>query len=264
MPSTTVAMSDEQRFLYDLNGYLVIEGALSKKALARMRADVEAKGPREVGNDAFTSRFGGFLEWGPDWRALIDHPRILPLLIELLGPRFRLDHAYGMAMRAGGAQGGEGLHHQGAMYDHGSVYANQGGRMHNGLVVVSFTLVDVPAGAGGFCCIPGTHKANYPLPKQWYGVYDNPHLEHVPMRAGDALIFCEGLTHGTLPWTCETHERRAVLLKYAPGYMQWARDGMALKDPAPFSERQLRILQRAGDLISRPAVMTGRPGYAGG
>jgi hypothetical protein len=26
-------------------------------------------------------------------------------------------------------------------------------------------LRDVPAGAGGFCIVPGTHKANLPLPE---------------------------------------------------------------------------------------------------
>jgi hypothetical protein len=263
MPSIPDTMTDEQRFLFDLNGYLVLEQVLPKRQVARLLADIDAHGVKDPSNDPFKSRFGGFLEWGADWRALIDHRRTLPVLRELLGERFRLDHAYGMAMRAGGERGGEGLHHHGGMFDHGSFYAHQAGRMHNGLIVIGFALTDVPPGAGGFCCIPGTHKSEYAMPPKWQGAYDNPHIRHVPMRAGDAVVFTEGLTHGTLPWTCATHERRAVLFKYAPGYMQWARDGVALKDPKAFSERQLRILDRAGGLMTRPSVVTGRPGFSG-
>lgn len=254
-------MTDEQRFLFDLKGFLVLESVLDTETLTRMRADVDERGPREVANSSFKSRFGGFLDWGPDWRALIDHPRTLPILRELLGERFRMDHAYGMAMSASGERGGEGLHHFAGMFDHGAYYATKGTQMHTGLLVVSFALYDVPPGAGGFCCIPGTHKSIHPMPQKWFGAYDNPHIVHVPMRAGDVVIFTESLTHGTLPWTCTTHERRAILLKYAPGYMQWANDPIAVKDPSKFTEQQMRILQRAGGLMNRPQVASGKPGF---
>ena len=36
--------------------------------------------------------------------------------------------------------------------------------MHNGLVVVSFQLVDCPAGAGGLAVVPGSHKGNVRMP----------------------------------------------------------------------------------------------------
>ena len=41
------------------------------------------------------------------------------------------------------------------------------------------------------------------------------------MKAGDVLIFTEALTHGTMRWTA-SHERRQILLKYCPHYMQWS------------------------------------------
>ena len=39
-------------------------------------------------------------------------------------------------------------------------------------------------------------------------------------KAGDAIIFTETLTHGTLPWTA-AHERRALLYKFSPGTLSY-------------------------------------------
>jgi hypothetical protein len=252
-------MSEEQKFLFDLNGYLVIEGLLPPPQVARMHADLDAHGIKDPDNDPFSSRFGSFLEWSDDWRGLVDHERLLPLLRGLCGEKFRLDHAYGMAMRAGGRKGVENLHHHAALFDHGCYYVTHGQRMHNGLIVVGIALVDVPPGAGGFCCIPGTHKSLFPPPEGYWSAVDNPLVRHVPMRAGDAVVFTESLTHGTQPWTCTTHERRSVLLKYAPGYYAFGQAPIKIKDPDGFTERQRRILSGAGGLMSRPQVMSGKP-----
>ncbi len=246
-------MSTEEKFLFDLRGFIVIRGVLEPSRVQRMRAEMDVKGIMNAANDPFKSRFSGFLEWGQDWAGLIDHPRILPILRSIIGEKFRLDHAYGMAMSADGQRGGEGLHHNAAMFDHGCFYTTHGARMHNGLVVVSYALCDVPAGAGGFCCVPGTHKTLYPLPPQWYGVLDNPLLEHVPMRAGDVVVFTEALSHGTMPWTCATHERRAALLKFAPAYMQWGSSPRVVGDGADLTPRQRAIASGPG-VWDRPEV----------
>ena len=58
-----------------------------------------------------------------------------------------MDHAYGMAMSTRAEAGGEGLHHEGGMFDHGCYYVTHGQRVHNGLLVVSLSLCDVPKGA---------------------------------------------------------------------------------------------------------------------
>jgi ectoine hydroxylase-related dioxygenase (phytanoyl-CoA dioxygenase family) len=235
-------MNDQQRFTFDVQGYLVIENVLSPERVQRMRNDMEEHGIRNPENDPSQSRFGGFLQWGEEWRALLDEPRVLPVLSELLGPRFRLDHAYGMAMRAGGEGGGEGLHHHAGMFEHGCYYVTHGTKMHNGLIVVSYALTDIEPGMGGFACIPGSHKALYPVPPEWYSVYDNPLVRQVPQKAGDVLIFTESLTHGTMRWQDPTRERRSVLLKYCPHYMQWSRTPVS-SDISGLTERQKLILQ---------------------
>jgi len=243
-------MNDQQRFIFDVQGYLVVENVLSPERVQRMGSDMEAHGVREPQNNPDQSRFGGFLQWGEEWRALIDEPRILPILSELLGPRFRLDHAYGMAMRACGEGGGEGLHHHAGMFEQGCYYVTHGAKMHNGLIVVSYALTDIEPGMGGFACIPGSHKALYPVPADWYSVYDNPMVRQVPQKAGDVLIFTESLTHGTMRWQDVERERRSVLLKYCPHYMQWTH--------APLSDEIIGLTERQ-KLILQPPYVWQRP-----
>jgi hypothetical protein len=248
-------LSDQDRFLFDLQGFLVLRGVLPPEQILRMQSELDNRHIAAETNDPFRSRFTGFLDWGDDWRGLIDHPRILPVLLAIIGEKFRLDHLYGMSMRADVKSSGEGLHHHAAMFDYGCFYATHGNRMHNGLVVVSYALCDVPAGAGGFCCIPGTHKSLYPVPPSWFGALDNPLVQHVPMQAGDVVIFSEALSHGTMPWTCTTHERRAVLLKYTPAYMQWSGSKKTMADLTKLSPRQQLIMAPPG-MWDRPSVMS--------
>lgn len=239
-------MTDEQRYLFDLQGFLVLPGVLKADELDTMQRQMTELGPAEPQNNPEQSRFHKFLAWGPLWRNLIDHPAILPVLFDLLGPKFRLDHAYGMAMRAGGQQGGEGLHHEAGMFQHGAYYVTHRDRMHNGLIVVSWAITDAPLGSGGFCCIPGSHKALYPTPKGWHKVEDNPYVRQIPMKAGDVVVFTEALTHGTMAWKNTQNERRAVLLKYCPGYMSWVRWVMKADEIPGLTPRQRLILESPG------------------
>lgn len=237
-------MTEEQRYLFDLQGFLVLRGVLDAAALREMHADMDAHDIKDPANNPTMSRFGQFLRWGPRWRDLIDHEAVLPVLRETLGPRFRLDHAYGMAARVGGEEGHFGLHHEAGMFHHGCYYVTHGQKMHNGLLVVSWALTDVPEGAGGFCCVPGSHKSIYPTPKTFYSAdpRENPALQHVAVQAGDVIFFTEALTHGTMRWTHEACERRAVLLKYCPHYMAWTHKPME-DDIEGLTERQRLILQ---------------------
>jgi ectoine hydroxylase-related dioxygenase (phytanoyl-CoA dioxygenase family) len=86
-------------------------------------------------------------------------------------------------------------------------------------VNVAWQLDDVPPGAGGadgsgFACVLGSHRGNYAMPRGRDTSMELPSVAHVPMRAGDVLLFC-GLAqcHGALRWQQPRH-RRAVLLNY--------------------------------------------------
>lgn len=67
-------------------------------------------------------------------------------------------------------------------------------------------------------------------------------VQQIPQKAGDVLIFTESLTHGTMPWRDKHHDRRSVLMKFCPHYMQWSKWKMPTEIEG-LTERQKLILQ---------------------
>ncbi len=90
------------------------------------------------------------------------------------------------------------------------------------MVVFQYQLHDVNPGDGGFCCIPGSHKANYRCPKSIIEFESDLDLIANPScEAGDLIIFNEATTHGTLPWKGKD-ERRSLLYRFSPKYLHFA------------------------------------------
>jgi hypothetical protein len=210
-------VNDEERYLFDLRGYLVLRGVLSAAEVDELNRLVDEQRLPAPGEDIPSQRFVGFLDWGQPFRDLLDHPRILPVLTEVIDPAVRLDHYYGIHMRSGTS--GLSLHGGGTPYDRSEYFHFRNGRMYNGLTVVSWMLTDCPEGQGGFAAVPGSHKSNYPCPKD-IKTYTSASdcVVQVPAHAGDVLIFTEALTHGTHRWTAP-HDRRSLLYKYGPGHL---------------------------------------------
>lgn len=257
-------MNEIERYLFDLNGYLVVKRLLTAEEVRGCNAVVDAQGVPELLettkylHTGFPPMDGNLdpgagpvdvyhdllLSWGDELRGLVDHPRLLPYLQALLGEDFRLDHSYGIFMRTGAGQNTpHHLHNGGTPFDPSQSYQVRDGRMFNGLVVVSIALSDARTGDGGFCVIPGSHKSNFVLPEDIAAITDaRPPVLHVPVDAGDAVLFTEAITHGAIPWAGQ-HDRRAVLLKYCPGYMQWEQQSPWADLSKPWTAQQRRILE---------------------
>jgi hypothetical protein len=192
-----MSVSELDRYLFDLNGFVVVRGVLEAEEVARLNEGLDQQGLDGL-SDAERERK---LEWLPAFGGpfldLIDHQRILPYLIEFVDERVRLDHAYAIQMVAGTP--GLGLH--GSPDDRPrncAWYSVRNGCISAGLTVVSFALTDVSASDGGFVCVAGSHKANFPCPFVDAGSdRQHPYLTHAERRAGDAVIFTEALTHGS-------------------------------------------------------------------
>lgn len=177
------------------------------------------------------------------YQALIDNPRILPYMEELLGAQFRLDHEYADVIRAGQGPIGTSLHGGGTPFDPTHYYIYENGRLRNGLSVVAYNLRDVHPGDGGFACVPGSHKGNMRFPDEWR-VLDTLHdcVRPVTGPAGTAVIFTEALVHGTLPWT-GADERRTVFYKYSPRAVSWAARYYDEADYDDLTEQQRALLE---------------------
>ena len=177
-------LTDLQRYLFDLEGYIVLEGVLSPDEVAHLNSVWDKQQLPPPGETVRSQRFGNeFLGWDGACRLLIDHDAVLPVMIELCGSTVRLDHAYGIVMAQGTS--GLGLHGGGIPFDRSQYYVTENGRMHNGLCVVSWALVDSPPGQGGFCAVPGSHKGAFPRPAEVPGHAPGPPGPPPGGRRGD-------------------------------------------------------------------------------
>lgn len=241
-------MTGEEKFQVDLEGYLVIKDVLTKDEVAEMNSFID-KGEMKDRPSL----------WGKSFKNLIDHPKILPYLIELLGPYVRLDHDYAIIMnkgeKRGGLHGGEdGGHARGNVGDHWYKYRD--GVIRNGLCVMTYNLTDAPEGVGGFSCIPASHKSNFALeiPKEVRSFERSAHyVVQPPLEAGDVLFFTEALIHGTMPWKAD-HQRRALLYKYSPGHSSWSSNYYDISKYDGLTEQQKRMLLPPS-IGRRPSVL---------
>lgn len=252
-------MNDDEKYLFDLNGYLVIKNVLTPEETKRANAIIDRHldqgriRPREqslsgdspaLEGDQGRGELSGLLNWEePDsnpFRDMLAHPKIVPYLNEMLGPGFRMDHQMFLLWMDKGAEGFRFHGSSGPGFDPNQYYIFKNGKMHNGLTVVTFQLTDVNPGDGGLSLIPGSHKSNYPCPTDMklYQKHQE-HIRQVTCKAGDVVIFSEATTHGTLPWTAN-HPRRSLLTRYTAGNMSYVKP---YDVPEWANERQRAVME---------------------
>jgi hypothetical protein len=240
-------MDDHERYLFDLQGFVALEAALGADEVAELDALFEERVRAEVPPDADTWRFEYPLDWSPAVRRLLDHPRLAPVLETILGTRYRLDHDYADLIRRGRGPIGCFLHGGGTPHTFAEFYEFRDGQPRSGLAVVAINLRDVHPGDGGFAAVPGSHKANYPLPEDWKPLEvdlarERPFVRPVTGPAGTAVIFTEALSHGTLPWT-GAGERRTLFLKFSPAALSWSAAYYDADRYPELTDRQREILE---------------------
>ena len=260
-------MNENEKYLFDLRGYIVIKDILTKLQIEDLRTRLENQRqttPKPIlGSDrtilgradASAWSAGSLIEMGGAYIELIDLPAIRPYLLALLGDHYRLDHDYikidGVMKNKtlylhGGGQGAGGAKDLVGPTDGGQCfYRYSNGKFYNGLVAVAFELDDVKAGEGGFACIPGSHKSNIGLPEAWRvakSQEDMPDIvDRVAASAGDAIIFTEACSHGTVPWMGQ-RERRTAFYKYCPHAVAWSPCYYNADNYEGLNEAQRRIL----------------------
>ncbi len=269
--ATVDAAMDEaqelRRYLYDLQGYLVVENVLSEEQVAELNAVLDGELPefpddwRERAKNAPQGlynfyRFGaaggshgthpGFLQYGKPFCDLMDHPLTMEMMRFQLGDCFRLDRIFGMRMREGMPSGrlhsDYGPSHPFTGATPGHIYPQPGHQARHGFAVAAFNLTDSGPETGGLCCIPGSHNTHIRLPQSIReGKYDD--VVCVPKApAGSVTFFTEATTHGTLAWT-GNHERRSLLYKYCASQLVWSRARVTPPEGIDLTPRQERLLE---------------------
>ena len=236
--------TDEEKFRFDLQGFIVLRGVLTRAECTLLSKLSDTAWPRQPGDGGFR-RTEAISRWGGEFLNLIDHPCVLPYLVELIGPRLRADHDYCIFMRSGAD--GQNIHGGPMRYESDHWYHYHDGVMRNGLMVATWVLNDAEPGDGGFVCIPGSHKTNFidAVPRDVLTQEYRPDYVIQPeLRAGDVLLFTEALIHGTATWR-GSQERRALLYKYSPPHSSWAKVPYNLQHYPNASPQQQRLMAPA-------------------
>ena len=156
-------MTDYEKYLFDLNGYLVIEDILSDEQVAALNAAVDNNvaapteppatglnsGSEKLSGTHGRTTFGGCLDWPSPWcepfRQLMVLPAALRYMVETIGDDLRFEGLTGIANTRGSE--GQILHGGGVGHspdlEQGFFHRVEQGRMRNGLMAIAYLLSDV-------------------------------------------------------------------------------------------------------------------------
>jgi len=257
-------LSKEERFLFDLNGYLVVRGALNHEEVKSLNAAIDAHADEAVARDTPALKnapkadgsfgaagarrdLGGVLAWPEDdFRKLLAHPKLAPYLASLCGDGYRADHqpivlmqdaaSEGFALHGGPLSGADGVNGEVGTFNPELQYRCVAGAPWTSLLAMAVHLVDAPPGAGGFCVVRGSHKLNFAVPPAFASgeaaAFADEFAAQPATKAGDVLFFSEATVHGAKPWTMP-YERRLALYRFAPANFAYGRaylNGWGLND----------------------------------
>ncbi|HZO87389.1 MAG TPA: phytanoyl-CoA dioxygenase family protein [Chthonomonadaceae bacterium] len=180
-------MTEEERFLFDVAGYLVIPDALTPEEVAAC-LEAARRSHAPYPKDEWR-QLGAVYEQEPAVEKLIDHPSILPKARALFGDYFILQSSWCTVVPPGFKGGG---YHQ----DGSGVYEFRKLATPTPLVQlrVGYFLTDqTQPNMGNMVMIPGSHNSSVPMPR---GVdKDWPIREVICGKPGTALMFHQGVYH---------------------------------------------------------------------
>jgi len=210
----TIEMTDEQKFLFDVKGWLLLKGVLSPEECEAIRRHLYA------GGDTFSGPAG----------ELLDHPAVTGVLNEILSDcklnkehwNFRCENSFVTIRKNGWLPGTTSTPHvvkppqsAGPMS-----FTCHNGRMYSGLTRVVWELNPVEHGDGGTLFLSGTHKSNFPFPPSILK-NDNENLESYSCPEGSVFIFSESLLHASTAWKSTKYDRVSIFSAYNSVWAQW-------------------------------------------
>ena len=252
-----------ETFLFDINGYLVIEDVLSKKEtleLSQLLNDHKLPemdhntGLGKIPGGGAGTEGAGFLEFGTQFCDLLDHPKIMSALRIVLGEGFRIDHFWGAAAESGADS--LRLHGGVVPFDQTNHFFSRGDKLYSGLTNVAWNLTDSGGDHGGFMVLPGSHKANFPLPKEMSDREENAYGVSVPKaKAGSVTIFSEAVLHGASGWKA-SHQRQTLFFSYTPSHIAYSRKPAIPPTTVQLTKRQHLLFEppSAPHSFNRPTL----------
>lgn len=218
-------MTPEELYRYDVNGYLYIEDAIAPDYLGRLNERLDVYLAAHPNPSGPSMNFDDPVNHDETFVDLIVNPRVLPYIVEMVDcPRLKSTWV-AFKWKGGWARDIRSTHTPSCTCN---FYHFNGGRIYHNLFQVFYAMRDIGPGEGGLRVIPGSHKANFPLPVdadrlrqpvQSVPALPNPALSdmevEIPMKAGSVLLFTHDMYHASL--NASDKVRRVIIFTYCPG-----------------------------------------------
>jgi len=220
-----IALTQEQKYIFDTDGWLLIPGILTDDEVNEMRAffDRLHREPEPIPEHE-RSALGGPLQ------KLADHPLVVGFMNEFVAyPALASQDCYGFRMESCSlfyrtvGDGKFGPHNGSGLWrfpGDSHFYHCVPGRAHSGLTRVVWELNPVKKGQGGTLFVTASHKSVYTAPDSLHDP-NSPLWDTYSCPAGSLMFFTEALTHSGTQWTNTENDRFAIFSCYNTVDTKW-------------------------------------------
>ena len=236
-------ISEIDKYLFDLNGYIVVKNALKKSEINACNKIIDKL--KNIKNGEWAGyvhghNYGGkeglnlqqIYEAGKPFEKLIDHPSWIHHMLEFVGGEGTFDQYHGPLFidenfaNVRGPGEAIGIHSgnpEGLKRNH---YRYQDDKFHCSQVNILLALTDIGKGDGGTVVIPSSHKSNIQHPEYKKNFMKKNKVtsaetmtasKEIYLKTGDGLIFVDSLCHGSAK-RINKGERRIVVYRYGPSW----------------------------------------------
>ncbi|WP_201367367.1 phytanoyl-CoA dioxygenase family protein [Dictyobacter formicarum] len=231
-----IRLTPAQRLHFDVYGYVLLENVLTtdevtrmKQALYRLKAEPDLDAHRVYVNKQAEHMFhvGHVVEYDPALLDYASHPRLIPLVKEIVGGAIRLEETEAIINRRDPLLDPSTYEHRrtlptgfhtGTRYGWGTYMANH--HFHCLFVKTLAYLTDVGPDDGGTAVIPGSHRLGWNERDIIDAALTDERLIHqVEAKAGSVLLFAESLVHSTTAVRSD-RERVVLISGYTPPMMR--------------------------------------------
>jgi hypothetical protein len=223
-----MTVNADERFVFDVRGYLHLRGAMAAAEMAdydawiASAAGADVKALNEFNENALKQQLNRpvsrIIDADPRFAHFLDHAVVLPYLEDFLGDDYRhIDNDLYFThpgYKGGGWHRGVSAKPEGHFRD---------GRFTCPMVKVFYCMTDVGPGDGEFVVVPGSHRANLEIDMKERIDLPGQHVFN-DVKRGDIIIFDEGLLHNGRPNPSQK-TRKTIIMNFGrreagiwPGY----------------------------------------------
>ena len=162
MTDYSTPLTDEEKFLFDLKGYLRFPAVLTTDEIAAVKDQALRITHEPESLPAAERRLPGGAA-----SMLIDHPAVLRVLLGIIGKldKIRLESAFVNYREQDDTRRPWSPHAGGRTLNPNYSYNFHAGQIYSGMTRVVWELNEVEHGKGGTAFMPGSHKSQFPFPQ---------------------------------------------------------------------------------------------------